>query len=66
MADDSRIASKHALVRTSPKGGPFFGRCINCGAEGLPMVAVQFSCPNSDRKTDAQTLVKAIRGGFDA
>lgn len=35
----------HGLERTSPKGGPFLGRCVYCGVENLPMSAALEPCP---------------------
>lgn len=34
----------HGLERTSPKGGPFLGRCRYCGKENLPMKAATEPC----------------------
>jgi hypothetical protein len=34
----------HGLERTSPKGGPFVGRCVYCKQEGLPMSAALEPC----------------------
>jgi hypothetical protein len=35
----------HGLERTCPKGGPFIGRCVYCGAENLSMKAALEPCP---------------------
>jgi hypothetical protein len=43
----------HGLERTSPKGGPFVGRCIYCGQTGLPMRAALEPCekaPSQDQQ----------------
>lgn len=50
----------HGLERTSPKGGPFVGRCIYCRAEGLPMGAALQPCP--DAPTLDQQIIDAIEG----
>ena len=35
----------HALERTSPKGGPFVGRCRWCHGDGFPPEAATWTCP---------------------
>jgi hypothetical protein len=43
----------HGLERTSPKGGPFLGRCIYCGLTDLPMAAALQPCdkaPSQDQQ----------------
>jgi hypothetical protein len=45
----------HGLERTSPKGGPFVGRCIYCGQVGLPMRAALEPCEKAPRQ-DQQVL----------
>lgn len=47
--------STHGLERTSPKGGPFVGRCVYCGADGLPMSAALEACPTAPAQ-DQQVL----------
>ena len=37
----------HALERTSPKGGPFVGRCRLCGQDGFPPAAAAWTCPSA-------------------
>jgi hypothetical protein len=50
----------HGLERTSPKGGPFLGRCIYCGKENLPAKAALEPC---DRAPDqGQQVLDAIKG----
>ncbi len=36
----------HSLKRTSPKGGPFIGTCINCGKTDLPLARANEDCKN--------------------
>ncbi len=49
----------HALERTSPKGGPFIGRCIKCGKENIPISDFSDGC--TSEMTDDEALIKAIR-----
>lgn len=53
----------HALERTSPKGGPFFGTCTKCGITDLPMSAVGKPCANPANITEDEALILAIKGG---
>lgn len=54
----------HALTRTSPKGGPFIGRCMNCGRENMTLdQAMTQECPNPAGFTQDETLIRAIEGG---
>jgi hypothetical protein len=52
----------HAVYRTSPKGGPFLGTCVNCGTPNLPAEAAREECPNQRGQTQEQTLIDAILG----
>ena len=52
---------RHALRRTSPKGGPFVGACMNCGRDGLSL-ADRSDCPNPAGFSQSETLLRAIRG----
>ena len=56
----SRIAVQHSLVRTSPKGGPFVGKCVLCGEEGLSLSATRW-CPNPQSITEEQAVLTAIK-----
>lgn len=56
------VETTHSLERTSPKGKPFRGRCVLCGAEDLPANAALDPCPNPRRVTRDQALVDAIEG----
>jgi hypothetical protein len=51
----------HGLERTSPKGGPFLGRCIYCGQENLPMKAALQPCDKAPSQD--QQVLDAIKGG---
>lgn len=48
----------HGLERTSPKGQAFVGRCIYCGAIGLPSIAATWPC--SEAPTKEQQILDAI------
>lgn len=50
----------HSLRRTSPKPGPFIGRCVNCGKENLPAAAVFEDCQNPSRVGQSQSVLDAI------
>lgn len=53
----------HALQRTSKKGGPFIGTCMNCGRPNLTLEdAAREECENPRGATQEQTLVDAILG----
>lgn len=52
----------HALFRTSPKGGPFIGRCMRCGMEGLTFATMNSGCANPAGETQEQSLIRAIEG----
>lgn len=48
----------HGLERTSPKGGPFVGRCVYCSKENLSMKAVSESCDQAPSQN--QQILDAI------
>jgi hypothetical protein len=52
----------HALVRTSPTGGPFIGRCIQCGREGLKMGDALEYCENLIGLSQDDALIAALEG----
>jgi hypothetical protein len=52
----------HALERTSPKGGPFIGRCTKCGRDGIALKDMHGHCPNPANITDDEALLHAVRG----
>lgn len=54
------IAQTHALVRTSPKGTPFLGTCMNCGRKDMPMRATFEECDNPRGATQEQNLLDAL------
>jgi hypothetical protein len=56
----------HSLIRTSPIGEDFIGRCVLCGQENLHITAVQEICPNPRNISQEQTLLDAILGNNDA
>jgi len=59
-------ANDHALVRTSPKGGPFFGTCLKCGLTNwvisplnmyaLALAALLLCCPTQSRAAAQSAL----------
>ena len=55
-------ATTHSLERTSPKGGPFIGRCVLCGETGLSMGAALKPCANPEAVSSGDALIAAIRG----
>lgn len=59
-------ARKHALRRTSPKGGPFLGTCMQCGETGLPSNAVLKPCTNPANLTQDESLLLAIKPAASA
>lgn len=60
----SDVMRTHSLERTSPKGEDFVGRCVLCGAKGLPMKAALERCENPTGVTQDGALLDAI-GGHD-
>jgi hypothetical protein len=50
----------HAVVRTSPKGGPFIGRCIQCGREGLKMGDALEYCDNLADMSQDDALIAVL------
>jgi hypothetical protein len=60
MAD--RCMQTHSLERTSPKGGPFIGRCVLCGVEWLPSSAALAMCENPGLVNEDEALLRAIEG----
>jgi len=50
----------HALIRTSPKGTPFIGRCLKCGDEGLGMSDALKDCPSDNTVSDEQALLEIL------
>ena len=56
------MTDRHPLInRTSPKGGPFVGRCAACGAENLDWND-RSECPNPEGMTQEEALFAAIEG----
>lgn len=60
MAD--RCMQTHSLERTSPMGGPFVGRCVLCGIDGLSSGAALQMCENPSLVTEDEALLAAIEG----
>ena len=50
----------HAIIRTSPKGGRFAGRCSKCGGENLGMVAALEDCPADGLVSNEAALLDII------
>lgn len=55
----------HTLLRTSPKGTPFLGRCPLCGSTDLPPEAARQPCPNPRGVTADEAFMTAIDGDED-
>jgi hypothetical protein len=55
------MSDTHALRRTSPKGGPFFGTCFKCGVENLPVTAVGKPCSNPANLSQDEALLVAVK-----
>jgi hypothetical protein len=55
-------ATHHYVERTSPKGGPFIGKCRLCGKEGLPASAALDLCENPKGVSTETALIDAITG----
>ena len=55
---------KHHVERTSPKGEgqKFIGKCILCGATGLPANAALLDCPNNRKLTKDEAMIEIIDG----
>lgn len=54
---------KHALNRTSPKGGPFVGTCFQCGTPNLTIADMHAQeCPNQRNMSEEDALVEAVMG----
>ncbi len=53
----------HAVIRTSPKGGPFLGKCTKCGREGLRLGGALEECPADDVVSDSQALLDILKDG---
>ncbi len=50
----------HAVIRTSPIGSSFIGRCDKCGEEGLGLGGALINCPADDSISDEQTLLDLL------
>lgn len=50
----------HAVIRTSPKGGPFIGQCSKCGKRELGMGAALEDCPADHLVSDEAALLDII------
>lgn len=50
----------HALVRTSPKGGPFIGNCILCGKTNLKASDALKRCSNPDKLSSDQVVLEVL------
>lgn len=57
---------KHAISRTSPKGGPFVGTCFKCGMENLPAEAARWPCANPGNVSQDEALLMAVKGPTNA
>lgn len=51
---------KHAMHRTSPKGGPFVGTCYLCGKTGLTIADGLKDCENPRGLTQDEAVLEAI------
>jgi len=54
------LRTTHALIRTSPKGGPFIGYCVNCGKTTLPYHAVHEPCENLAGRSEDATKIAIL------
>lgn len=54
------MADIHALVRTSPKGGPFVGTCTKCGIQNLTLMQASEECVNPAGLTGDETLLATL------
>lgn len=50
------------IIRTSPKPGPFRGRCPACGKEGLTLFDMNAECANPGGMTQEAALLAAVKG----
>lgn len=55
-------AVRHSLERTSPKGEKFYGTCVLCGLEDLPLEAMRDECPNPRGVSQGDAVLDAIKG----
>ena len=53
--------TKHAIERTSPKGGPFIGTCRLCGRKGLTIMQSQDDCDNVRGLTEDDALLDTLK-----
>ena len=53
--------TKHAIERTSSKGGPFIGTCRLCGRKELTIMQSQDDCDNLRGLTEDQALLEALK-----
>jgi len=51
----------HDLLRTSPKGGPFLGRCVKCGVDGLTLADRHKDCVNPAGLDQGETFELVLR-----
>ena len=51
----------HALVRTSPKGKFFVGRCVKCGEQNLQISDAAKDCPQDHLVSDEAALINVIK-----
>jgi hypothetical protein len=54
----------HALTRTSPKGTPFIGTCIKCGAKDIPLSRTHEHCVNP-ANLDFSDAMDVVLGNSD-
>jgi hypothetical protein len=54
------MADTHALIRTSPKGGPFIGTCTKCGIRDLPLSRAGEECVNPAGLTSGESLIATL------
>ena len=54
------IQRHHVIERTSPKGGPFLGTCLLCGARELRAQDAGRECPNPTGTMEHEALGLAI------
>lgn len=66
MTQKQKKFPTHALTRTSPKPGPFIGRCTRCGIDGLGPTSCFEPCENIKAMTNNDALMRSIIGWNDS
>ncbi len=65
QTQENLMTDTHSIERTSPKGGPFIGRCVHCGKDGLTWSNMEEACANPAGTSQEEDLMAALEAPND-